>query len=1179
MGGGENQRIMSETRLCPECRRPVEGGPCAHCLLGPSGGASDLGARPLWEDLGEAGDVFEVIDGFAVVRRLGEGGMGEVFLARQLSTGREVALKLLRASVPLARFRKEIAALAVLRHGGLVPILHAGEHGGRPYYAMEYVDGPDLAVRMRADPPGAREAVGWMVQVARAIGHAHGQGILHRDLKPQNILIGLDGAARVTDFGLARILGEEGTEGQTVPGMALGTPAYMAPEQVRGTRGDEGPWTDVYGMGATLYCLLTGVAPFRAESVESLFRMVLQEEPASPRLLRPGLDLDLETVVLGAMEKEAGARYASAGEWADELERWQRGEPIRRRPLGWMGRLVKWSRRRPVVAALSGALVCVAAMGAAGVGWQWRQTVAANRRMESSLGELRLAEANRLVSGGKLPEAMRVLARQLREVPGDAASAARLVSLLSTRRFLLPVSRIGPMPGSILVVRWAPDGKTVLVVSFNATNGPVELRAWDPAKQVWASEVRTLGANPVDLQYSADGRWVLTQFGDGLRLWRAAGLEQVGDPVAGVQPQAEFAWHPLRAEFISWAAEGRVFCMEAETRRVVWERDLGGPVRCVTISRDGRRVAVGLEGSGVVMLEGGTGLPVGERLPSPGPVVGVTLNGDGSRLAMTVTSPTEQDQPRLELLWWDVLEGRAVGPLPTSGFASFSADGSLLQGVTAPTRVLVASNGMFGVTLTNDTVPWTTGWLEESTEMATLARSRELRIRDISTGVAVTEPLMHPGTVEDVAPSPDGNLLVTTDVSSEAILWASRRPVAAPRELPGARMVEVLPDGSGFVTGGNEGAVRWHRSDGQPEAGRAAQMAGVVQVLRSGRTGRFVVGGTSTGDVRLWDRDAAGEGRRLDWGSGSVSSAAFSPDERMLAVLGGNSDLRFYRTSDGAALTPAIPAEAVNPSPRGQGSWVVAFHPDGRSVVVGSYGLDASLWEAGTTNRIGGLAHPVGAVSVLGFAPDGSWLATGSFDGTVRIWDWASKAERIAPMRHGSAVVSMAVSPDGAMVASGGNLGVVRLWRVKDGIEHRELIGHSTEGPGLVRDLRFSPDGRFLLSASGDRTVRFWDVATGLMVSDPVSMGGEAVAAQWTPDGRHWVAAGGQGTGVRMRALLPVGDAPSWLPRVADAMAGNVSGVNAYGEWEKARGMAAGEPDGFYRDWARWFFGERVGRD
>lgn len=1168
---------MSETRLCPECRRPVEVGPCPHCLLGPASGTAQLGARPLWEDLGEAGDVFEVIDGFAVIRRLGEGGMGEVFLARQLSTGREVALKLLRESVPLARFRKEIAALAVLRHAGVVPIVHAGEHGGRPYFAMEYVDGSDLAVRVRTDPPTVREAVGWMVQVARAIGHAHGQGILHRDLKPQNVLVGSDGAARVTDFGLARFLGEEGAEGRTVSGAAMGTPAYMAPEQVRGTRSAEGPWTDVHGMGATLYCLLTGVAPFRAESVESLFRLVLETEPVSPRLLRPGLDRDLETVVLGAMEKDAGARYRSAGEWADDLERWHRGEPVRRRPVGWMGRMVKWSRRRPVVAALSGALVCVAAMGGAGMGWQWRKTVAANRRMEGSLVELRLGEANRLVLEGKVPEALRVLARGLREVPNDTASAARLVSLLSTRRFLLPAGRI-VMPGPIAAARWTPDGTSVLAISYQSTNGPLEMRAWDPVKQAWASDTRKLGSNPVDAQFSADGRWLLTQFADGLRLWRAAGLEPVGEPVPGVLPDAEFTWHPQRAEFFSWSGEGRVFCMEAETRRVAWERDLGEPVRSVAISRDGLRLAVGLERSGVLLLETGNGMPVGDRFPGPGPVVGVGLNGDGSRLAMTVMSATERDQMRLELLWWDVVDRRAVGPLPTSGFVSFGAGGVLLQGMTSPTRVLVASNGTSGVALTNDAVPWKAGWLGDSTELATLARSRELRLRDMLTGVAVTEPLLHPGVVEDVAPSPDGSRLVTVDVSPEAVLWATRRPVVSPRKLASARMVEVLPGASRIVTGGTDGAVRWNGGDGQGAAGNAVQMDGAVHVLRSSPSGRFVVGGSSTGDVRLWGRGGAGE-LRLDWGSGSVASAAFGQDERMLAVLGRNSDLRFYRTSDGAALTPVIPVESVNPSVHGKGSWVVEFHPDGTTVAVGSYGLDVSLWAAGTTNRIGGLSHPLGAVPALAFAPDGSWLATGSFDGTVRIWDWATKAGRLAPMRHGSEVVSLAVSPDGSMVASGGNRGVVRLWRATDGMEHRELIGHAADGRSIVRDLRFRPDGRFLLSASADRTVRVWDVATGLMVSDPVRLEGEAVAAQWTRDGQGWVAAGGDGTGMITRTLLPGAGAPPWLPILADAMAGNVAGFNAYGEWERARGLAAGEPEGFYRDWARWFFGERVGKD
>lgn len=356
---------------------------------------SPVGHRPIWESLGEEGAAFDVIDGFAVLGRLGEGGMGEVFRARQLSTGREVAIKCLRASVPLSRFQQEVSMLSRIHHPGVVGILHAGEWRGHPYYVMDYVAGPDLAHRARVQPFTPGEAAALIANAARAVHHAHARDILHRDIKPQNLLLAPDGSVRVTDFGLARPL-TPADAGLTTPGMLLGTPGYMAPEQVRGDRDREGAATDVYGLGATLYHLLTGAPPFRADSIEAAFHLILDADPVSPRLLNPAVDPDLETVVLGCLEKDPGRRYPTAEALADELDRWMAGKPVHRRPPGAWGLLLRWARREPMAAAWSLATGLTLLLGLAGTTWMWRNAVrskeAAWRAERDEIHQRRLAE-------------------------------------------------------------------------------------------------------------------------------------------------------------------------------------------------------------------------------------------------------------------------------------------------------------------------------------------------------------------------------------------------------------------------------------------------------------------------------------------------------------------------------------------------------------------------------------------------------------------------------------------------------------------------------------------------------------------------------------------------------------------------------------------------------------------
>jgi serine/threonine-protein kinase len=279
---------------------------------------------------------------YELQEELGRGGMGVVWKAWQKSLGRTVALKMIlrdRATpADLARFQVEATAAGNLSHPNIVPVYDAGVQDGRAYFSMRYVEGQTLARLMAGTPLRPRDAARYLALVGRAVQHAHERGVLHRDLKPSNILIDRDGQPLVTDFGLAkRVPAAGGTAGEaalTQSGAVLGTPSYMAPEQVSGSRGRTGPASDVYSLGVILYEMLTGRPPFQGATPVDTLLLVLEQDPVRPRLLNPKVDPDLELVCLKCLQKEPGLRYASAAELANDLEAFLAGEQMSVRSLG-----------------------------------------------------------------------------------------------------------------------------------------------------------------------------------------------------------------------------------------------------------------------------------------------------------------------------------------------------------------------------------------------------------------------------------------------------------------------------------------------------------------------------------------------------------------------------------------------------------------------------------------------------------------------------------------------------------------------------------------------------------------------------------------------------------------------------------------------------------------------------
>jgi tetratricopeptide (TPR) repeat protein len=355
-----------------------------------------------------AGIKVRYIGDYELLEEIARGGMGIVFRARQRSLNRPVALKMLRAGNLMTgedeqRFRQEAEASANLDHPHIVPIFEVGRHDGYSYFSMKLIEGGSLSQRLRDFAADQRASARLMAIVARAVHHAHQRGVLHRDLKPSNILLsgGPDTPIgqlepHVTDFGLAKRV--EGDSELTQSGAILGTPSYMAPEQASGKKGVVTVATDVYGLGAIFYTILSGKPPFQGESALETIAQVQDRALDPPSSHGRRIDRDLETICLKCLEKEPGRRYRSAEALAEDLERWLRGEPIAARPAGRLGRAWRWCRRNPALAVLAGATAAsvILLLAGAGIGslLLWRERGFTHRALELEQDQRHRAESS-----------------------------------------------------------------------------------------------------------------------------------------------------------------------------------------------------------------------------------------------------------------------------------------------------------------------------------------------------------------------------------------------------------------------------------------------------------------------------------------------------------------------------------------------------------------------------------------------------------------------------------------------------------------------------------------------------------------------------------------------------------------------------------------------------------------
>ena len=1090
---------------CPVCTaRLPPSGICVACELeraltagaGEPGPPSTPPVEALPREFGE----------YHLVREIARGGMGVVYEARQVRAGRVVALKMISATAVSGlgtrqRFRIEAEAAARLDHPHIVTIHDVGEVGGTPFYSMRLVQGSDLAVRLVEGPLPARAAVDLMIPVARAVQHAHAHGILHRDLKPGNILLDAEGRPHLTDFGLAKVL--RGDQDQPVTREIIGTPAYMAPEMTR-ANSTLTTASDVWALGAILYQCLTGRVPFPGESWIETFKGIANDEPAHPC---PD-DRQLGTIVLTCLRKDPDKRYRSAASLADDLERWRDRLPIQARPVSPAERLALFTRRHPAIAALSLVLLATVGVSAVLLTHEYRNKIQAKaeaeRHSRDALSASLRAQTSERAARESLYFAQMGSAIRARE-EGDFGLARRLLAGMEPAlrglewRLLnhlcrgddLPPegARTGPFasfpqgdpPGA---VAFRPDGSEIAVglganrVTFLHTQTAAPYRTLD-LPPLPAPSLREPARLARHLRFSPDGRRFSYAIGDWLRVVETETGRQLLS-LRHVQPQAEW----LDNRRLLWGA-GTWYSNPSEDNAVILEVDtlvstplakgLSAPV---AISGDRRRVA---------LCRDLATLQVFDTADFNTPLVSI---GNAS-LAVRLASLSFDGSSVGAYFGGGPLGGFRMGVYDVAGGAKLhelrqpAHIQALVMDPVSPAIHVASKDPSLrshryrllwpsGASMYDDLAEWM--FAQPVPFGGAFNPPARFLTRSALRGMFEYR-LGHEHNLLDVAVDPVSKRLASLGADRTLRLWNPNPAAATLRRLADARIhphvQEVAPSADGaWVLAGR---VRPGLSLWKPGEGVVAHLSERLEPLACWPDGRQLVYRPRDGNCVLL---------RLD-GTNLVETAAFAG----LRPVPGFDQVRGARLlADGNTVVGAFPgvlfsidtqarkAECTRDLVMRMGKANVQgfdVSPDGHWVVSTGLGISAQIRavdDLGTL--VAELRSGQDYDTAPAFSPDGQWVMVGNEDGTLRRWrvgSWKPEESDEPRVAHRGAITALCYSPDGsALLTSGGD--DLRVWDVEP---FRLRAVFPTGGPRHF--LRFADRGNQLFHGGLGTPLEVWD--------------------------------------------------------------------------------------------------------